>query len=253
MKKPKQYPHLDNAPIREALIDIQVTLPADITVDKLDKIPALLLKKYPDKKQRRRLQGKIDFGQGNEAITTSTTDYGIDGYLFLSKDKKSIFQFRLDGFSYNVLKPYKKWETFRDEGKRLWNSFNQLYKPTKIDKIGLRYINVLDFPLPLSDFSEYLIAPPVIPNAIPQGLSNFLIRLEIPFNEFGVMATITQGLIPASNPNVATVIFDIDVFKTRSYEIEDYSKIWEDFEKFREIKNQIFFESLTKKAWELFK
>lgn len=56
------YPILKNAPITEALIDIHVKVPDDYDVQLKSLYNA---DKYPDQKERRKWEGRIEFKKGS--------------------------------------------------------------------------------------------------------------------------------------------------------------------------------------------
>jgi len=65
------------------------------------------------------------------------------------------------------------------------------------------------------------------------------------------MAVITQTMEAVTDANKLPLIFDIDVFRVAAFEVKDEG-VWQVFEKLRDLKNNIFFKSITPKAKELF-
>ncbi|HHT9111297.1 MAG TPA: TIGR04255 family protein [Candidatus Brocadiaceae bacterium] len=243
-----KYPILSKAPIAEALIDIRVKARENLKVEQFDSICNSISREYPVKKTRSKLEGRLEFKKGESPLSAATET--IDGYIFTSADQKQIFQARLDGFTFNRLKPYETWERFRDEARRLWGKYREVTSP-EITRVALRYINKMEFPLPVKDFGNYLAAPPTVPAGLSQGVSSFLTRVVIHEPEIGAAGIITQALEQIINPNVLTIILDIDVFKQKSEGITE-EEAWQTLEKLRHFKNKIFFESITEKARELF-
>ena len=77
-------------------------------------------------------------------------------------------------------------------------------------------------------------------------------RLEIPYPEQFmaiITQTIDQGNMP---PNAIPLILDIDVFREVILDPRS-DQVWDDFEVLRSHKNEIFFNSITPKAQELFR
>jgi uncharacterized protein (TIGR04255 family) len=245
-----QRPHLTNAPITEAVLDIQVQLPANARLGHLEAMHRDIRDRYPNRRTRHRLEVNIKL-EGEMPIATPPKE---DGYLFQSRDGKRIVQARLDGFSFNQLKPYDTWEALRDEAKQLWARYVDIARPEIVKRIALRYINRMDLPLPFTDFSDYVRIAPEIAPGIPQGVQNFFLRLEIPYPS-GALAIVTETLQPPADPAQARtlpLILDIDVIR-----IEDsnapFVDIWEKFEELRKIKNDIFFSTIKPRAEELFR
>ena len=112
----RKRPHLPNAPITEAVLDIQVQLPASIRLGQLEAMhrDRDIRDRYPNRRTRKRVEVNVKLEGEVPIATPAPTE---DGYLFLSRDGKRMVQARLDGFSFNQLKPYGTWETLRDEAK----------------------------------------------------------------------------------------------------------------------------------------
>lgn len=240
---------LRNAPITEALIDIRVKLPESITVETLDAVYGSISEKYPVRRERRQFESKIEIK--GEAASHSPISHDVIGYLYSSSDGKQTVQYRLDGFTLNRLKPYESWERLRDETHELWLKYIDIAKPEFVTRVALRYINHLNIPLPIRDFNEYLKAPPIVPEPLPQGISSFLTRVVLQEPSLGATAIIIQALEAIVDPEFAPIILDIDVFKQSQINIGD-NAVWEILEKLRDFKNKVFFESITDKTKELF-
>ena len=246
-----EYLILRNAPITEALIDFRIKIKDGFDVGQIETLYSVISGEYPDKKARHRLEGRFEFKKGDKPFSLSTET--IDGYIFTSADKKQVFQARIDGFTFNRLKPYDRWETFREEAQRLWHLFRDLISP-EIVRVGLRYINKFDIPLfpqPLRDFNEYLTAAPIVPEGLPQGVSSFLTRVVIQNQEIDAAAIITQAFEQIIDPKFIPIILDIDAFKQKDRIGEE--EAWQALEDLRLFKNAIFFSSITEKTKELFK
>ena len=242
----EQYPILRNAPITEALIDIHVKLPPQSDVKKIDSMHDLIKNQYPKKQEQRMSEIKIELKPGEETAKQLTK---INGFRFLSSDEKQIVQARMDGFTFNKLFPYTKWEDLRNEARRLWLIYREIACPDLVTRVALRYINNLKIPMPIKDFDEYLVSPPGVPEELPQGVNSFLSRVVIHEPSVEANAIITQALESVVG-EVVPIILDIDVFKLRSEGIEE-DGIWSTLENLRIFKNRIFFASITKKLKEM--
>lgn len=243
------FPVLSKAPITEAVLDIRVKVSADVQIGHLNSLYDSVSGQYPDKKERHKWEGKLEFKKGVAPISTSVEE--IDGYMFYSADKKQILQARQDGFTFSRLKPYETWESFRDEAHRLWQIYRDVVSP-EITRVALRYINKMEIPLTSKNLSDHLSAAPIVPNNLPQGVSSFLTRVVIHEPEIDASAIITQAMEKIVKPDILPIILDIDVFRQISLAMSE-EDIWELFEKLRHFKNTIFFKSITEKTKELFK
>jgi uncharacterized protein (TIGR04255 family) len=244
--------HFPNAPIVEAVLDIRANLPKEIDLGVLALFQDKIKKEFPARREQ--FSWKFDFKVNPGNLPESQQPKGgTIGYLFDSSDKKKIVQARLDGFTFNKLKPYANWESFSAEAKKLWQHYIEIAKPINVSRIALRYINRIEIPLPFNNFKDYILTTPEIAPGIPNGLSEFFMRLVIPNKEIEATAIITETIDKIDDKtNKLPLIFDIDVYKAKSFEpLSD--NIWIEMEDLRVFKNEIFLKSLTDKKKELFK
>jgi uncharacterized protein (TIGR04255 family) len=242
--------HLSRAPITEALLDLRAVLARDFDVKGLEDIHDAIRDLYPKKDERRVGEFELIVNPGEDPKALPKRK-GIHGYFFKSADDKRIVQCMRDGFTLNWLKPYESWEGLRDEAKKLWSIYCQSARPTSVTRIALRYINRLDIPLPLRDFSDFLTAPPSVPAALPQGVISFLSRVVTHDPSTSANAVITQAMEALVTPEVAPIVLDIDVYREVALAAES-NDIWAIFEQLRQLKNKVFFESVTENTLELF-
>lgn len=247
------YTNFPNPPITEAILDIQVELPDNINLETLEKFHDYddIRERFPVKQERKTFTGKVEFSpEGN--ISSLPPSGGTDGYLFRSHSEKKIVQARLDGYTFNKLKPYENWNTLKSEARKLWDAYRQITSPVKITRIALRYINRIEIPMPLGDFNEYIITTPEIAPGLPQELSQFFMRLEVPNPSIQAMAIISQTMAAVTEDYRLPLILDIDVICETDSGCEE-AEIWDKLEQLRIFKNDIFFNSTTAKAKELFR
>ena len=242
-----EYPILKNAPITEALIGIRVKLSSAFEVEKIKSIHDSIKAQYPEEQEQKVSEFKLEL-KAEGSIKSSVAK--INGYRYISSDKKQIIQTKIDGFTFSRLHPYIKWEDLRDEAFRLWKLYRDITTPEAITRVAVRYINNLNIPMPIGDFEEYLTAPPIAPGELPQGVSSFLTRLVIHEPSIGAKAIITQALEQLATDTVP-IILDIDVSKFQPEGIEE-KDAWETIEELRNFKNKVFFNSITEKLKETY-
>ncbi len=239
-----EYPQLKNAPIVEALIDIQVQLPESKTIDLLEGAYEKIKSEFPKQKKRIRFSGspKIDSQNANKGLLRNT----IDGFLFSSENEKKIVQARLDGFTHNVHKPYTNWETLRDDAKKYWKIYKDIAEPVSVKRLALRYINKISLKAPFEP-SNYFKTLPVLSPDLNYDTENLFSQLTIKNVKINSFANITEAIEIVDSETVQ-FIFDIDVFKLGEYTEET---MWGHFEELRKFKNEIFFKSITPTALKL--
>lgn len=242
MANKNNYQHLSNAPITEALIDIRIQSEKLFEEHQFNKLFELIKKDYPNRQNQVNTMVNINSDEGS--IKTHSPQ--ITGYLLKNSNKTQMVQFRQNGFTYNKLAPYKNWEELRDEGKRLWGLYYKNLNPNKVIRIALRYINILSYKIPIT-FSDFITSPPIIPEGFHSQLNNFFTRISFPEENTKNNAILSQTLEIEPNSENASIILDIDAFNLSSFDPDD-KEIWEQFEKLRNFKNDIFFKSITSKG-----
>jgi uncharacterized protein (TIGR04255 family) len=244
--------HLKNAPIVEAIIDFRAKLSSNFDVTGFAALKETLHVDYPKMEERREFAAGLELT--GKQVQQIFEDKGLHGYLFRSDDDKNVAQFRRDGFTFSRLRPYTEWETVLAEAKRLWGLYSEKASPELIARIAVRYVNQITIPLPISDFADYLTAPPRVPEALPLEVSHFMTRVVVCDAATDIRANIMQALQPGTKPEYATIILDVDVYE--QYEQSEggfeEGKIWQEFERLRELKNRIFFDSISEKTARLF-
>lgn len=249
MSEKTPYERFERAPITEALLDIRVQLPNQINLARLATFQDGVKERYPTKRER--VSWQFGFQVKPETVPDTFKPSGRpDGYLFLSPDERQLVQARLDGFTFNRLKPYDKWVAFREEAKQLWLHYIRIATPERITRLGLRYINRIEIPMPIRELSDYILTTPEMAPELPQSLDSFFMRLVVRDPNSQAVAIITLTMEPVIDQKVLPLIFDIDVFREAVFNSND-NGIWDTMEKLHELKNIIFFKSITEKTKEL--
>lgn len=243
------WPHLTRAPITEALIDICVDLPSDVDLGTLSGFCDRVSENYPTHRTRTAWQGRIEFNKDRKPKILEPVG-GPDGHLLTSRDGAQVVQARLDGFTFSRLKPYKDWKDLRNEARRLWNLYRDIAQPAQITRIAVRYLNRLELPGPVARYSHHMNTIPSIASVLPSSLTGFLMRLEIPFTSPTATVLLTEALDRRDDRPTA-LILDIDAFRKEEISTDD-PDLWTRLEELREIKNRVFFGSLTQETVELY-
>lgn len=238
--------YLANAPIKEALIDIQVA-PGELQTEALNSQYERFSTEYP----KREILQKSEFGLHYTAgqPTKARIGHSMYGYRYTSQDGKHVVQFRRDGYTFSRLEPYDTWKEMKEEAARLWGVYIDAASPSLITRIATRYVNVLKLPL-RTELARYLTAPPAIPPGLHQELSGFFSRVEIQKPSIDARGIITQAL-ESGGQDYAQVVLDIDVFMSRQFEVQN-NDYWHCLDKLRQFKNTVFFASITQTAAEQF-
>ena len=242
----RNYPNLSRAPIIEALIDIRVKFLEIPSTQVLDKLHDQISSDFPEKKAR----GISKFTIGNnEGLPHVSPEIAVNGYVCFSSDQKKAVQFRTDGFTFSFLKTYSSCEEIKPESEKYWKLYKLTTKPISIERLAVRYINSIKIPSPINDYSKYFKISSKLPENISGKVKQFLNMFVVSFDQ-GVQANVTLTSKPTEVPGFEEFLFDIDVFKDVNDQAID---MWAIFDYFKEVKNQIFFESITKETERLFR
>lgn len=248
--QPQEFPHLPNAPITEAIIDFRVKQQDGFDVGKFAALRPKLEWAYPKWEEKKLLEFGIQQEVGKQRVQ-SFNDLGVQGHFFRSADGTKVAQFRRDGFTFNRLKPYTSWDEVFAEASHLWNIYVETAAPSEVSRIAVRYINRVLLPLPLGEFAQYLTAPPALPSGVPKLISGFFTRVDIQDADTGIAANVVQALEPLLDGKYVPVILDIDVYR-KNLSDEANQALLSKFAQLRNMKNRIFFGSLTPQAIQLF-
>jgi len=242
----KPSKHYSRTPLTEAVIEVKIEPKDDLVLADLENAFTSVKELYSKREELYTGEFQVPLEKKVNLKVNATQSHV--GYQFTNTDGKQIFQSRLDGFSFSRLAPYERWETFSAEAHKLWNLYRSLVQPKFFTRVGVRYISKLDLPLPFNDFSEYLLTLPVVSPKLPQGLNKYVMQLEIPKDELLSLITLTEVMLPFTEPDAKTVsiILDIDVGRTQELENGE-TWLWNFFEELRICKNEIFEESITDK------
>jgi uncharacterized protein (TIGR04255 family) len=239
--------HYDKAPIKEAIIDIQVENSSSLTLASFEKVEILPPRGYAERQKVMMSQLR---GQLEEGVFTATAKQDQMGYAFVGGEGKHVVQFRVNGFTFSRLAPYQTWDQLRNEAKTLWDSYRQIVGALPVVRIGLRYVNQLDLPVPMRDFRDYIRLYPEISSDLTQLLAGFFLQVQIPQEDLGAMLILNEAMVPPSGPNVVSVVLDIDVFK-QGLKLESDDDVWNTMDAFRLRKNLIFEGCITNNTREL--
>ncbi len=245
-----EYEVFKKAPIKEALIDINIERSDRLSINSITQLYSKLKDRFPITEKRIRRSSQFELNQSRQLEVLDHREE-LKGYRFISDDNKKAVQYRLDGFTFNLLEPYSKWDHFKAEAKELWDLYTEIIpENTIIQRIGLRYINRLEVPL-TNNLKEYIKTLPEIATEIPYTYSNFLMRIGFYDEKTNTKAILTEMIDEQEDtPDIIPIIFDIDAF----YECQiDYKhiEIWDILEDLRVFKNEIFHKSITEKTKEL--
>ena len=232
--------HLRNAPVVEAVIEIQVA--ASAAAAEIFKGDGLSIgDEYPDRTVQVTNNFEIGLAPGETKAMMSTSK--PTGYRFKSTDGTRLVDFQHSAFAFHRLKPYTNWEQVREEACGLWRKYLEYAQPTVVTRVGVRYVNRLSLPMS-EDMSDYLVPGPIVPQGLPQSVQAFLSRIEIADEANGRTGVITQAFEGVTDNGELVYLLDIDAIRMGALDPQD-ELVWVTADKLRDFKNEMFFKSVT--------
>jgi uncharacterized protein (TIGR04255 family) len=200
--------HYARAPIAEAIIELTCELPSDVTLDNLSNVVDRQV--FTSESPALFISGQIDVGP--DGIKGDTKGQQI-GYVYRRHDGLRVIQSRLNGFAYSVLAPYDRWETFSAEAWEHWKVYAETAHPTKVSRLGVRFINKIDVPQASIEIKDYLRTAVDVSPYLPQLTDRYFLQVVVPLLNFDASATITSTVVPPSSPDATSLILDIDTWR----------------------------------------
>lgn len=239
------FERLASAPIVEAVLAITARAESALEESAVTEHLKPKLPDYPTVFSGRLIQHSLKEVEGvpSEHIQR---DLGWNALRWHSHDKRQIAMFARNGFSFSRLEPYESWEKFCSEALRLWQLHVELFRPTLVQRLGLRYINRIPVDQLPVDLDEILYTAPTAPRGLELPVDSFLHQdnLYVPQSPYRITVIQTAQPIAVPTGPVAGLFLDIDVsvpvqFELKSGVLEHY------LAEMRWLKNKAFFGSLT--------
>jgi len=194
-------------PIQEAVCEIHFKLPQPFDKEALLKLQPFWQELYPqqDVVAGRELELRLTLDKMD--ATQKESGHKL---IMRSADGKNIAQLGPTFLAVNRVDPYLGWEeSFRDTILQRFNEVQKVFPFEIIQRIGLRYINRIDFPeSPLKWKDWFALALPVPEELQPVGEFQSHARSLLDHN---LLCDINLGTLPMPKKNVTSVILDIDV------------------------------------------
>lgn len=242
--------HLKKAPIREAILQIRFQTDEGFDASSIAKLEADL----PDhlsvfsKKYAANIAFQLDLESENTPVLHPSSKE-LRGYVASNEEKTRIAVFEDNSFTFSMLPPYTDWSSFKTEAKQLWDIYTKHLPKISFRRAALRYINELPIPIGAEglDFDEYLTTGPKFPEEMGNTVGAFLGRIEIVLESIDVHVMAIQSCEELAKDGCIKVILDNDVYRESIGDFTE-SDLWTLFDKLRDVKNTMFFKSLTEKA-----
>jgi uncharacterized protein (TIGR04255 family) len=245
--------HYSRAPITEAIIDLRIVPAQGFSVESLVPIREAVADRYPIQEEEQLQYQQMSF-VGTDLLQTGG-GHQINGFRFVSEDKREIFYTRLDGFAFSTKAPYDRWESFRDEARSLWNLYSSVAMPEGVTRAAMRYINRIDVPGAGAGIrlEDYLRTYPEFSVDFPEAsfMNNFFMQLQLWQQDLGCWLIINEAPDVSPEEGTLSVRLDLDLFREQYEEpwpVDDDTMVWEFLERLHDRKNEVFEASITNRT-----
>lgn len=244
-----QFERFRNPPIEEAVIDFRISAEDEGLLGRLDQLADALADRYPARDVQVMFEGRIRFEEDEEPQIEQRPG-AVVGYRVKSKSGREVVYLRRVGFTFSRLRPYDSWEALYGEAWPLWEKYLEAARPRAVTRVATRFVNRLRLP-PVLYTEDYFTTPIWLPDGVPDHLTAFSYSYLVKTGD-DAYARAKLESEASKDPDHSLVLFDIDCYVNRSRPPND-ADIPDDLAKLRDIKNRIFFETLTPKTKELFR
>ena len=242
-------PQYKRPPITEAVIEIR--LEDSLSEVVVEKIHNQLEKSYERSEKISYIGARLD--PGKKEIVKIPDKFA--GYKLTSKDQADVVQIKLNAMVCSRLAPYNGWENFEPRARKDWEIWRKISKPTKLKRIGVRYINRIDIPFKKGDkidVEDYLTIFPKYPEPhLLTSFSRYTMQIVGPFSVEGFYLIINTNVVKSPLIDHFSIVLDLDLSPQGDMPQKN-DKLWEMINQMREYKNNAFEMCITDKARELF-
>jgi uncharacterized protein (TIGR04255 family) len=201
-----------NPPITEALIEFQF-VPGDMEWDLT--VPGRMWGKlhldYPSKPTE---QSTFDFDpdlpESDSGLSEPSNSIVIK-VLFSDESDSRKLAIGKNLLSVHILNPYEGWSKFSKRTTKALSSYWEELSPIGVRRIVLRYLNHIVVPQTKFILHDYFPYAPTKPTELPDTLSNFITKVEFPYEEGGfTVLTITPIRVNQSQEK-HKFLFDLEL------------------------------------------
>jgi uncharacterized protein (TIGR04255 family) len=238
-----------NAPIIEAAADFLVEFDPPLKQDALSRFGESAKGRFPISRERRSFTTSVEIKEEEPIFRNNENRF----LAFSSLDEKYLAQVRRDGFGFSRLRPYISWTDFADNSLSSWQIYRDTFSAERISRISLRYANRIDLPNPAS-FEEYFRTKIQIAPEIPQEASDAMFSFAVTQRDTGDIGKIVSFVNPISTTrDVLSVSLIVEASRQHIEGYLDNEQIRKALEDLRDLKNLLFFCSITEKTKGMFR
>lgn len=240
--RPKGYKH---PPVTEAVIGINFA--NNLSRELLRSASDKLAKNYPIHQDLQTVN--LDLKLSNLQDQGTVTPRLIEGHRRSSQDMTELALTMPTSLLVSQLAPYPSWETFSKRFARDWKLVKKAFGFQEMKRIGLRYINRIDIPIPgdsVIKHEEYLNVFPQVPDLLSP-LHASAVQTVSYFEDIDCRLVLNWGVVPSPILNHCSFILDLDLFRDSKVPQSDKT-LFELLDVMRLKKNEVFEACVTQRA-----
>ena len=183
-------------------------------------IPGLVYSKIEDKFPKKALVNRIETQE--EPVSAGEVQQKIrfeEWARFLQEDEKAFTQIGPNLLSVNQLDPYPTWEGFFPVIGQCFQCYREVARPKGVRRIGLRYINRIDFQAARVHLEDYFLFYPFVGPGLPQDHGSFSTHVDFVYSPKEVLRLRLLSVEPSS-PNTISCLLDLDYFLLKPESVE---------------------------------
>ena len=196
-------------PIIEAVCEFQFVSdkPWDWT------IPGLIYPKISDRFPMKQQEQAFEVTVAPQQQVVQRLSAGLSKMQFLTNDKTAMVQIGPDLLGINVHKPYPGWPNFFKLISEQFHVYTEVASPRGFKRVGLRYINRIEFQEEGIETTKYFQYYPHLPERIEQKHGPFTMRVIHPSDDGRDALSITlANVLPSTN---LAYVLDLDYSLTQ--------------------------------------
>lgn len=238
------FKHLNNPPVKIALFQLKFSA---VSMKVFSETDTLLKHKFSIRKDNIEVGLNLDntsIPLGKSRLN-GTSDAKIKSFIYLTPDQKERVEILEDTLTYVSELPYVGWENFVSQVSSVLTIMTSILSNVEVTRTSIRFVNrflLEEFETPEDYFTTVISKKG--DTLFPLSQYGFRLQYEVP--QTNIYSIVNQS-VEKDFSNKYTYLLDIDVLDKQSLYYEKET-ILSSLSNLREIKNKIFFDSITGKT-----
>ncbi|MBR1515918.1 MAG: TIGR04255 family protein [Paludibacteraceae bacterium] len=242
---------LQNSPVVVALAQLKFNVPNFKMEDVVKQCDVQLKHTLPIR--RNNIQVGLNFGRTaiplGESKVSGVSNAEIGSYIYYTKSQKIKLEISKDTITFIDENPYLSWENFKSQAIDYLKILSPVFANAEVSRISIRFVNRFtldDFTNP-EEYINTLITSKEGETTYPLSQYGFRLMMDVPQTD---IYTIVNHNVENASQGKYLYTLDIDVLDRQKL-VFDIDTISDSLENLRNIRNKIFFDTITNKTIEL--